>query len=688
MRRAETATAPRTRSAPRAARRVTSTSSTTAPRGARGRRTARAPPPPSGGPSKTASTAPSRAVAHPAGHPAPRRLAPRAVAEEHSLDVARSRPRVGVPAHSLRCSDDATPSPPGASTPSMDACSTSCSAPRTTSAGCPPARSRARRSPRTSSSATTTRVRQHAEMVSVYEEDGVNVHFLEPDPAPALPGVRARLEHQRPATGPIVTQCAQYWRRGEYAPVIRFYQQQGIPIHEHGHRRLARGRRLHDRRAGRRRHRHRRGAHPGAGRAAGRAVARSTTAGRCASSASRPTSSTSTCSPACSARSSPPSASSRPRPASWRGSRRRASRSSPVTLAAALKLGVNGVCLGGDRVLSTAESKDLNERLRALGLTVYDPELSAVHARRRRRPLPDAGDPARARRPGLALDRHPQRAQRAVARPAQRSAVVERLLDVVERLRGQPLARAARSGSPAGTRPATRRPPARPPRAPAPPPGAPGTPRAASSPARPTAAAARTPPASGSRSSALSVLDRLAQRRDQPLARGRRVLPHPEHRHHHVLAGQLHVHVVLLAQQPRQLVAARARAAHVDAPAAAGRRRTRRAPRPAARRARRARAPRAPPRAWPPAPRSVSASSAAPVDRRGAPGAVERRAQQRVRAGRLDERHAAVDHVLVDQVAVARGAPSPTGSGCRRSCGCSRSPGRRPATARAPAARR
>ena len=30
----------------------------------------------------------------------------------------------------------------------------------------------------------------------------------------------------------------------------------------------------------------------------------------------------------------------------------------PVTLEAALKLGVNGVCLGGDRVLSTAESKD------------------------------------------------------------------------------------------------------------------------------------------------------------------------------------------------------------------------------------------------------------------------------------------------------------------------------------------
>jgi arginine deiminase len=48
----------------------------------------------------------------------------------------------------------------------------------------------------------------------------------------------------------------------------------------------------------------------------------------------------------------------------------------PVTLEAALKLGVNGVCLGRDRVLTSAESRDLNDRLRTLGLTVYDPELS------------------------------------------------------------------------------------------------------------------------------------------------------------------------------------------------------------------------------------------------------------------------------------------------------------------------
>lgn len=31
--------------------------------------------------------------------------------------------------------------------------------------------------------------------------------------------------------GPVVSQLAQPWRRGEYAPVIRFYESAGIPIH-------------------------------------------------------------------------------------------------------------------------------------------------------------------------------------------------------------------------------------------------------------------------------------------------------------------------------------------------------------------------------------------------------------------------------------------------------------------------
>jgi N-dimethylarginine dimethylaminohydrolase len=72
-------------------------------------------------------------------------------------------------------------------------------------------------------------LRQHAEMVSVYEEAGVKVHLLEPDPA--LPyQVFARDSSVATRWGGVVTQPKQWWRRGEYAPVIRFYQGSGIPI--------------------------------------------------------------------------------------------------------------------------------------------------------------------------------------------------------------------------------------------------------------------------------------------------------------------------------------------------------------------------------------------------------------------------------------------------------------------------
>jgi N-dimethylarginine dimethylaminohydrolase len=73
--------------------------------------------------------------------------------------------------------------------------------------------------------------KQHASMVSAYEEAGVRCHFLEPDPA--LPyQVFARDSSAMGPNGTVVTQLAQYWRRGEYAPVIRFHQEQGIPIRE------------------------------------------------------------------------------------------------------------------------------------------------------------------------------------------------------------------------------------------------------------------------------------------------------------------------------------------------------------------------------------------------------------------------------------------------------------------------
>jgi len=71
---------------------------------------------------------------------------------------------------------------------------------------------------------------QHAEMVSAYESAGVRCHFLEPDPV--LPyQVFARDSSVATPEGAVVTQLHQQWRRGEYAPVIRFYQEAGIPIH-------------------------------------------------------------------------------------------------------------------------------------------------------------------------------------------------------------------------------------------------------------------------------------------------------------------------------------------------------------------------------------------------------------------------------------------------------------------------
>jgi N-dimethylarginine dimethylaminohydrolase len=71
--------------------------------------------------------------------------------------------------------------------------------------------------------------RQHAEMVSVYEQNGVSCHFLEPDPA--LPyQVFARDSSTATHDGNVVLQMNQPWRRGEYAPVVRFHEAESIPI--------------------------------------------------------------------------------------------------------------------------------------------------------------------------------------------------------------------------------------------------------------------------------------------------------------------------------------------------------------------------------------------------------------------------------------------------------------------------
>ncbi len=72
-------------------------------------------------------------------------------------------------------------------------------------------------------------VSQHAALVSAYEDAGVRVHFLDPDPA--LPyQVFTRDSSTMGPSGTVITQPAQWWRRGEYAPAIRFHQQADIPI--------------------------------------------------------------------------------------------------------------------------------------------------------------------------------------------------------------------------------------------------------------------------------------------------------------------------------------------------------------------------------------------------------------------------------------------------------------------------
>jgi len=70
---------------------------------------------------------------------------------------------------------------------------------------------------------------QHAELVSAYEGAGVSCHFLEPEAA--LPyQVFARDSSVMTPHGAVVTQLHQSWRRGEYAPVVRFYQGCEVPL--------------------------------------------------------------------------------------------------------------------------------------------------------------------------------------------------------------------------------------------------------------------------------------------------------------------------------------------------------------------------------------------------------------------------------------------------------------------------
>jgi N-dimethylarginine dimethylaminohydrolase len=48
----------------------------------------------------------------------------------------------------------------------------------------------------------------------------------------------------------------------------------------------------------------------------------------------------------------------------------------PVSYRDTMQLGCNVVSLGDDRVISTAASTELNGKLRAMGFTIYDPDVT------------------------------------------------------------------------------------------------------------------------------------------------------------------------------------------------------------------------------------------------------------------------------------------------------------------------
>ena len=74
-------------------------------------------------------------------------------------------------------------------------------------------------------------MRQHREMVDAYEDAGVACHFLPTDEQVPYQ-VYARDSSFMTPYGAVICQLANPRRRGEYAPVLRFYLDNGIPIYD------------------------------------------------------------------------------------------------------------------------------------------------------------------------------------------------------------------------------------------------------------------------------------------------------------------------------------------------------------------------------------------------------------------------------------------------------------------------
>ena len=72
---------------------------------------------------------------------------------------------------------------------------------------------------------------QYHELLDAFREAGVETHFLEPDPS--LPYmIYARDSSVMTPWGAIITQLESPWRRGEWRPVLEFYERASIPIYD------------------------------------------------------------------------------------------------------------------------------------------------------------------------------------------------------------------------------------------------------------------------------------------------------------------------------------------------------------------------------------------------------------------------------------------------------------------------
>lgn len=74
--------------------------------------------------------------------------------------------------------------------------------------------------------------RQHAEMVAAYEEAGVRCHFHQPDEALRYQ-VFARDSSIMTPYGAVITNMANWWRRGENFRAIQTYERLGIPVYDY-----------------------------------------------------------------------------------------------------------------------------------------------------------------------------------------------------------------------------------------------------------------------------------------------------------------------------------------------------------------------------------------------------------------------------------------------------------------------